>query len=368
MHLRKTIILIVAVVLVGSTWVPALGQGQARLGGGSDVPVGTVVSVPSGTTIPAVHNVFVDNAEDEPIRVRFRTDAPPGIEVSSEETSATVPPGDRFQVPFSVHVGEGVAPGDHRVAVRLERTDLEPQAGHVLNVPSVGTEFTIRVTGEGGSITVRARDQADGTPVEGTLAVSYLGEDGSFEVARETGSELSVRVSPGTYETRFLLGDRVRAQDRIEIEAGMSAVSTLEVETVSFALVHAEGVFEGDQLVLVDLRADVQNHLETIPGPVRVDVHVHDEGRRLEVVTLEEVEELPLGITEAELAYRPEDGFGSGPYRFRFELVAPHFTLEAAEEPVVGSSTSRPWALLGLGSALVLGLAAGAWAVFRRGV
>lgn len=366
MHLRRASTLIAAVaVLVGLAWTPASGQ-EASLGGGSDIPVGSVVRVPSGATIPPIHHLFVDNPETEPIEVRFRADAPPGIEVSAEETTATVRPGERFEVPFSVHVSEGVGPDNHRVAVRLERTDLEPREGRVLNVPSVGTEFTVRVTGDAGSITVRSESSVDGSPVEGTLTVSYVDEDRSVEVARESGSELTARVSPGTYETRFLLGDRVRARDRVEVSADESVVSTLEVETVSFVLVDAEPVFEGGRLVLVELRADVQNHLEVLSGPVSIRAHVEREGRRVDTATLEELDELPLGVTGTELAYRPEGGFEEGPYSFRFELETPQFTLEAAEVPTVGESAGAiPWMAVGLGGLTVLGAAGGSWVVFR---
>lgn len=361
-------VLLALVALLGVTsFVPRSAVAQeAGLGGGSDLRAGSIVALPTGASVPPIHHVFADNPEDEAIEVEFRAEAPSGIEITPEHVRLRIPPGESVNDPFSITVADAMPPGDHEVTAQLVRTDIQSRAGQVTNVPAVGVTFTIRVVGDSATVTVRAVSAQSGTPVEGTLALSALTEPTTpFEVARSSGSELVARVAPGDYEATYLLDGRELAAERLSV-TGADTSLTLEVDTVSFVLVAAQPVEEDGKIVVSDLVASVENHLRPIDGPVTIRVIVHRDDRVVETVTLDELDGLPLGITEAEHPYRPAEGFSDGTYRFVFELVSNDFTLRAGDEPtfeVGGSNSLLVGAGIGVGAAG--GVAAG-WILLRR--
>ncbi len=364
--LRSVLLGLIALLGATSFVPPAAMAQEAGLGGGSDLRAGSIVALPTGASVPAVHHVFADNPEDDAIDVEFRAEAPSGIEITPEQARLRIPPGESVKDPFSITVADAMPPGDHEVTVQLVRTDIQTQPGQLTNIPAVGVTFTIRVVGDSATVTVRAVSAQSGTPVDGTLTLSALTEPTTpFEVARAAGSELVARVAPGDYEAAYLLDGRELAAQRLEA-TGADTSLTLEVDTVSFVLVAAQPVKEDDKVVVSDLVASVENHLRPIEGPVTIRVIVHRDDGVVETVTLDELNGLPLGITEAELAYRPAEGFSAGTYRFVFELASDDFTLRAADKPTfdVGGSNSL-LAVVGIGVGAAAGVAAG-WILLRR--
>lgn len=148
--------------------------------------------------------------------------------------------------------------------------------------------------------------------------------------------------------------------------ADETATVRLAVETASFVRVAARPVKEDGKVVVADLVASVENHLRPIEGGVTIRVVVQRDDRVVETVTLDELDGLPLAVTEAKLPYRPPDGFPAGTYRFVFELATDEFTLRAGDEPVfeVGGPRS-PLAVVGIGVGAAGGVAAG-WILLRR--
>ncbi len=350
---------------------PALSQpeDEARLGGGSDIAGDAVIVLPQGITVPPIHFVFADNPEDRPIDVEFRAEAPQGIEIRPEKTRFTIPPNSKVEARFGITVRESAAAGDYPVSVQLVRTDIEPKAGRVTNVPAVGAGFRIRVAGEAATILVKAQERATRKPVEGTIVLSALQEAGPpFEVNRAVASSLTTRVAPGRYEATYLLVDRRLATSPIEVEAGQSSEVTLAVETVSFPVVAAKAVSEGGRIVVADLVASVQNQLAPISGDVRLRVRVAVGGRDVGEVLLRQLDGLPVGVTDAKSTYRPEGGWSPGTYRFRFELVTSDFTLEAADQPSIDVPSARSVSgpAVAAAAAVLVVLAAGFFTLRRR--
>lgn len=360
---------IVLVALLGVV-PPALRVATAqdvRLGGGSDIPAGSVLPLPPGATVPPLHHVFADNPESRPIEVEFRADAPTGIEVTPEQPRLRIPPGESAKDPFSITVVETMPPGDHEITVQLVRSDVRARPGELTNIPAVGTTFTVRVTGEAATVEVTAVSVQTGAPVEGTLTLAAVtGTGPALEVARAVGSELRATVAPGTYEAAYVFEGRRLASEQLMVAADETASVVLNVETVSFVLVTARPVKEDGKVVVADLVASVENHLRPIEGDVTIRAVVHRDGEVMETVALDERDGLPLGVTEAKLPYRPADGFPGGTYRFTFELVTDEFNLRAGDEP--GFEVGGPRSLLataGIGVGAAAGVAA-VWILVRR--
>jgi len=366
MRLSRTLLAVLMAMLVAAA-VPAGAQegGEARLGGGSDVPSGTTVRVPQAGSLPPIHYIFVDNPEGEPLRVEFRADTPGGISVTSEWAETTVPAGGRVENRFGITVGPGVAAGDYPVVVQLVRSDIEAQPGRVTNIPAVQTSFTLEVTGSASTVVVRSVSAFTGEPVTGTLTLSaVLPDGGHFEIDRVEGSSLEALVAPGEYRAALLLGERTVASQDLVVDADERHEVLLEVETVSFVLAVVRPVEERGRLVVADLTAAVNNEAEPISGPVSLRVVVLHQGVAVDTVTLLENAELPVGLTESTVTYRPADGWQPGRYQFRFELATPGFVLTAPKMPTLdippGSSFDLQEWLDTLGQREIIALAAAA--------
>lgn len=338
MRTRSAPIAVVVAVLVTVVSLPVWGQeaGEARLGGGSDIPPDVTLRLPQGGVLPPVHVIFADNPEGDPIEVEFQARAPSGILIQPEWDERTIPAGGSVENHFGIEVAPSLAQGEYDVVVQLVRSDIEAQPGRITNIPAIQASFTVEVTGDAGTVTVRSVSAHSGEPVAATITLSARhGDQGWFEIDREEDSVLEARVAPGEFRAAVLLGEREVAAEEFTVEADQSIEVVIELETVSFVIVAARPVTERGRLVVVDLVASINNEIGAIPGPNRLQARVFHAGVEVDTVVLEELSEVPAGISEATVTYRPEGGWQAGTYRFVFELVTPAFTLDAADEPVL---------------------------------
>lgn len=335
-HFSLATVLAVMVITAGSAPAWAQAGSDARLGGGSDIPPEVTVRLPQGGSLPPVHVIYADNPTDEAIEVEFRAEAPMGILVEPEWDEKTVPAQGSVANPFSVRVGPGVAPGEYPVVLQLVRSDIESEPGRITSIPAIQTVFTVEVTGEAATVTVRSVSVHSGEPVAATITLSARdGERGWFEVDRTEGHTLESRVAPGEYRAAVLLGEREMATEEFTVEADQTHDVVIEVETVSFVVAAVRPVEEMGRLVVAELVASVNNETEPIPGPNLLQATVSHGGVEIDTITLDELSEVSAGITEATVTYRPDDGWQEGIYRFVFELVTPAFTLAASDQAVL---------------------------------
>ncbi|MEX1004986.1 MAG: hypothetical protein WD990_10905 [Acidimicrobiia bacterium] len=338
MRKRSALIAVLVTLLVTVFSLPVWGQETegARLGGGSDIPPDVTLRLPQGGVLPPVHAIFADNPETEPIEVEFRAQAPAGILIEPEWNERTIPAGGGVENHFGVQVAASLAQGEYDVVVQLVRSDIEPQPGQITNIPAVQAAFTVEVTGDAGTVTVRSISAQSGEPVAATITLSARhGDERWFEIDRVQGAVLEGRVAPGEFRAAVLLGEREVAAEEFTVDADQTLEVEIELETVSFVLVAARPVTERERLVVVDLVASINNEIGSIPGPNILQARVLHGGVEVDTVVLEEFPQVPAGITEATVTYRPEDGWQAGTYGFVFELVTPAFTLVAADEPVL---------------------------------
>ena len=303
------------------------------LGGGSDIPSGSVIELTSGATVGPTHHVFADNPGTEPIEVEFRADASPGIEITPELDRFMLLPGASTKDFFSIVLDAALPPGDHAVTVQLARSDIAVEPGAVTNIPAIGTSFTIRVVGASATVIVDATSAESGHPVDGTLVLAALtGTGTSFEVGRHEGATFTHTVAPGRYRASYTLDGRELALGEADVAVDQTVTIGLDVNTVSFVVVSARPVDEDGRVVVADLSASVDNHLRPIAGSITIQALVYHDDRHVDTATLHQSDHLAIGITEATLVYRPQAGFQPGAYRFQFEMVTDEFTLRSSTE------------------------------------
>lgn len=326
--------LLVAVIMTAGIPAWAQTEGEARLGGGSDIPPEATVRLPQGGSVPAVHSIYADNPEANPIEVEFRAETATGILIAPEWVTATIPAEGNIVNHFAVEVAPSVAPGEYLVLVQLFRSDIEPEPGQITNIPAIQATFTIEVVGDAAAVTVRSVSAHSGEPVAATITLSArLDDRGWFEIDRTQGDTLDARVAPGEYRAAVLLGEREVAAEEFMVEADQSLDVVIELETVTFVVVAARPVTERGKLVVVELVASINNETDSIPGLNTLQAAVFHGEVEVDMVTLEEMSPVPAGITEATVTYRPDGGWQQGTYRFVFTLVTPGFTLTAVDQP-----------------------------------
>ena len=342
---RLLVLVAVSLTAVGVVWVGpagAQGSGEARLGGGGDLSNGVVITVPQGVSFDAVHHLFVDNPEDSDIEVKFVADAPAGVTITPQWDTAVVESHGVITNAYTIEVSEFISAGRYPVLVQLVRSDITAAPGVVTNVPAIGATFTLHVVGKAGTVTVTAIGRLTGQPVNGTITVDALTDtDQAMLVARVEGATLTATLAPGRYRTRFLLGNNARATKTFTVTDDHHTTVTLEVDTVTFTVAAARPTYDGDTLIVVDLVASVQNHVEPISGPATIDITVHHNDQRVETRTLLSADPLPLGITDAATTYRPPDSWAPGTWTFTFTVTTPEFILTHPDIPTITVAPTR---------------------------
>lgn len=336
------------------------------LGGSSSFPAGTVFTVAPGETQPPVQSITVQNTGNRTADVAFTAKSPEGIRIQPQRDSVVLRPFEQQQIPFAIAVDSSVPGGTYDVLVEAKQTNVpKPDKGETYFVPAFGVQFAVTVMGESADVTVRALDTNTGQPVRGTLTIGMAVREGSpITVRRDESTELRTRIAPGNYVAGFEIPGLNNVSQPFEIRAGETKAIDLQVTTVSFLVADAKEKTDGSNLLSVDLVASVANKVGKIKGPIRAEVHVERDGVQLENVLLQQLPLLPPEISEFRQNYSPPDGWQPGLYTFRFVLVAPEFTVAAADIPTVEVSGSR--ILLCVGLLLLLVVVGVAWWILRR--
>ena len=318
---RSALIMSVAFV----TCLPAVVDAAPgeTLGGGSDIRGGSVVELTGGATVGPIHHVFADNPGTESIDVQFRADAPPGIEIIPELDHFTIQPGASTKDFFSIALDPAMPPGDHTVTVQLVRSDIVAQPGEVTNVPAVGTSFTIRVTGAERDRHRRSHDHRIGSSRRRNPRVGrphrrrHSVRDRSqrrihthtYSRPRPVSRQLHTRRPrarlPGSRRRRRRERHHPPRRQHRLVRSGRR-----QTRRPNGQVGHA---------VVANLTASVDNHLGPIAGDVTIHTLVFRAGKQIDTATLQQTDQLAMGVTEATLVYRPQAGFEPGrlPIRVR---------------------------------------------------
>ena len=123
------------------------------------------------------------------------------------------------------------------------------------------------------------------------------------------------------------------ASREADVAVDESVTIRLDVNSVSFVLVAAKPIDEDGRAVVANLTASVDDDSRTDAGDVTIHALVYRAGIQVDTATLQQTDQLAVGVTEATLVYRPQAGFEAGDYRFEFELVTEEFTLRSLTQP-----------------------------------
>ena len=308
------------------------------IGGGSDFFTGAVFPFVAGESGRVETGMYVQNTGDELVEVELSAGLPAGIELEPlVEVPLVLEPGQMSDYDFAINVSEAAPPGEYEIIATIAPTNIEREDDESgsLYIPAIAGRFFVEIVGESATVTIRPVSDATGLPALGNISLSYLdGVTGEVLMESITGTELVRDVVPGNYRATFDVQGLQKQVVEFEIGPDESRVIEMEIPTVSFQLVDAQPTRDADGgVVTADLIVAVNNSLRRIEGPVSFVATPGGVGAGLEPVTIATLAELPPGITQQRLAYRPENGFTGGEWEFVFSLQGPDFELTAADRP-----------------------------------
>lgn len=330
------------------------------LAGTSSFSAGTEFRMNVGEKLPPIQRISITNTGTRAAEVQFATDAPEGIQVTTNRPSTVLRPDATADFPFSIEVLPGTPDGRYKVLVQGKQTNVKPpKEGTAVFAPAFGAEFKVVVGGASAEATITAVDTNTNKPLNGALAISTPGASkDTWVVIREaTGTQLNTRIAPGTYRATFEIPGLLEAEETFTIKKNEKRLVRIPVTGVSFATVAARPRYVDGTVISTELVASVLNQVRRVPGRAALRVLVTRDGQEIDDALLQELPFLPRGSTDVRESYVPPDGYPPGEYSYQFELTTPAFTIQAAEVPTLTVSRPFPWVWVLAGiTAVVLGL------------
>ena len=334
------------------------------LGGGTEFLTGSTFPFVAGEAGRIETAMYVQNIGADVAEVELQAGLPTGVELEPlDESPMLLNPGQMRTYPFAINVSEAVAPGLYDVIVTIAQTNVQPEEGSEGSVyrPAVAGNFVIEVVGESSTVTVKPISDATGLPARGQIGLFYLtGQSGPLLIDSVEGTELTRDVVPGRYLATFDVPGLQRQEVDFEVGEDEQRTIELEIPTLSFTYVGAQPSVDADgDVITAELVVAVNNSLRRIQGPVRFEVEVARGAELVETITLSTLAELPPGITEQRVSYRPLEGFAGGNWQFRFFVANPDFRIEAPDRPSIDvpGIVQSNWEYFALGVATLLVIA-----------
>lgn len=370
-HVRSAVSSILALLITfcGSTVTEAAGT-QYALGGGATLPSGAVISVAPGQELANFTQVLVNNTGTGPATIDFSaTGTPEGLTVTTTGTPFTLMPRESKTSPLSLRVGPNVVPGEYKITAQFAQTNVpSPSSGGVVYAPAIDANFKVIVSGDSGTVTVRAVAEGSDSPVSGDLTISTVASGPGVPIVRRTGSELTTKLVPGTYAASFNVPGLNTTSEKFTLAKDEVKTVTISVKAVSFFVAAAKPVPATGEVSSVNLVASVKNDIAPIPGPVKVIAKVALNGEQVDEATLGTFDTLKSGLTDVKESYAPESGWQPGTYSFTFQVVTPQFTVTGAVVPTVDISwwTTTKKVIAGVVVMLIIAGGVTSWVVVRR--
>ena len=109
----------------------------------------------------------------EPVQQRLissATGTPEGLTVTTTGTPFTLMPRESKTSPLSLRVGPNVVPGEYKITAQFAQTNVpSPSSGGVVYAPAIDANFKVIVSGDSGTVTVRAVAEGSDSLVSGDL-------------------------------------------------------------------------------------------------------------------------------------------------------------------------------------------------------
>lgn len=333
MTATRLIISYMATALLCVAATPETASADAALGGGASFDPGSVFPFVAGAEARIETSFFVQNLGDQPAEVEINAGLPTGLSIETLVDSPIVlDPGAGMNVPFAIVSDPLLAVGRNEVIVTLGQVNMTaPEGGGSVYAPAIGGRLVIDSRGESATINISAVSDVTGTPARGLFGLYSIGEGAPVRMEEAEGTGFTRVVPPGDYRVTFEVPGLDRQSRDVSVADGDDLDVVLEISTLSFDRIAATPTFEGssNNVVTAELSASVTNNLRRIPGPVRLEVTVGRDGEVVDTIDLATFPELPPGQTTRRSSYRPEQGFDTGVWTFRFALIGPNFVVSA---------------------------------------
>ncbi|MFC2002108.1 hypothetical protein ACFLUZ_06390 [Chloroflexota bacterium] len=96
--------------------------------------------------------LVVFNREDEDIRVKLTTQAPPGVEIMLDQSYFPIPPGEQRKIEVGVSIGTEAVPGEYLLAIGAE---IQPAEGEGITIVGAAEQRAkLTILGEAGPVQI----------------------------------------------------------------------------------------------------------------------------------------------------------------------------------------------------------------------
>jgi len=353
--------------------LPAQAEGGVALSGSF---YAQTFELPQGSslTAPDVYVVVFNNSDGD-FGVRMTTQAPFGVKLILSEEDFLLKPGEHKRVEIGVEVSLDAAPGEHEVSVTAE--PYQEGEGGIQIMGAAGQSARLVVVGESASATVQTVSP-EGEPVPGVVRLFKILAGQRYEVAYSETGVVQVVIAPGSYVAAGYIAGEKLAEESFEVAANDQKMVSLILETVyfeSFGLVPNYSRAT-DELVFAQVVYTVKNLYRPVKT-AEIILHVSLNGISVDEVSLATLNPLEMGRVSLNYNYVSSEGWRSGTYSFKLELLLEGKScattleerLSVAEESVATRSTEivaiNP-ALIGGVVATVVVMAAAVYALGAR--
>jgi hypothetical protein len=272
-----------------------------------------------------------------------------------------------------------VAPGEYKIDITAE--PYRYNAGGIQVVGAAGLSATLKVVGQGGTVTVNLVS-ADGAPIVGEVRLFKVISGKDYEIARSMTGFLSTAVAPGSFYAVAYAGESEIARESFEVAADENKVINLVGLTIYFAGFDPVPASSSDTGLLHHVK--MVYTLENLYQPmsdVEVFLNVLRDGVQLERFSILSISTLDIGSLGTSYNYVSADGWVDGDYSFQLQLYISNsfFTSTLAksldvgdavgptESPDEGGSegSSNTGMIIGIAAAVVIVGAAGLYSVWK---
>jgi hypothetical protein len=267
-----------------------------------------------------VSSVYVDvhNFRSDTIAVRMTTDYPVGVIVNLSQTEFTLAPGGDQRIMVSITATADAAPGQYQIDITAE--PYVENTGGIQVVGAAGLSATLKVVGDGGTVTVNLVS-ADSTPIVGEIRLFKIISGKDYEIARSLIGSLHTAVAPGSFYVVAYAGESEIARENFDVAANENKVINLVGQTIYFAGFDPVPAYSNDSGLLHHIKMvyTLQDLYQPVSN-VEVFLLVSWDGGQVEKLSVFSISKLDIGSLGTSYNYVPPDGWVNGNYSFQLQL------------------------------------------------
>lgn len=340
---RKLVaVLTLLVGLIGSQFSFSPARADYGIGGGAFFASGSTFPFISGVNSSVKTGFFVQNLGSTVAELELSDTGVPGVTLSpSQPEPFFLAPGASTNYYFKINVAEYVLPGDHDFIISLKQVNTpDPKPGETTYAPGISSSVRIKVSEANAKVSLFAINSLNKDPVKGLLELIYVTKKGdTTTLISKNDSELTQNVIAGKYRAHFKIEGLTEKTVKFRVNDGEHKKVYIKIKGVTFVAVAAKPVNgDPDSMELAKLTVAVRNNIERFEGPITFVVKTYLDGEFIDRTRISRLAELPIGITEQQTVYSPEDGFVPGVWSFKYILKTKEYTVVSAKIPTIDIS------------------------------